>query len=143
METEVRALFDRYERVVRDALAGRIDKEETAALYAAEVIAASPAGVRSGRNDETFRQVLAQGYEHYRAIGTREMRIRALRITPIDAHHCLARVAWRAVYARDDLPETAVDFDVHYLVQVLDGAARVFGWVAGDEEAALRRHGIL
>ena len=71
METEVRALFDRYERVVRDALAGRIDKEETAALYAAEVIAASPAGVRSGRNDETFRQVLAQGYEHYRAIGTR------------------------------------------------------------------------
>ncbi|MEI2807839.1 nuclear transport factor 2 family protein [Albidovulum sp.] len=143
METEVRALFDRYERVVRDALAGRIDKEETAALYAAEVIAASPAGVRSGRNDETFRQVLAQGYEHYRAIGTREMRIRALRITPIDAHHCLAHVAWRALYARDDLPETAVDFDVHYLVQVLDGAARVFGWVAGDEEAALRQHGVV
>jgi hypothetical protein len=143
METEVRALFDRYERVVRDALAGRIDKEETAALYAAEVIAASPAGVRSGRNDETFRQVLAQGYEHYRAIGTRAMRIRALRITPIDAHHCLAHVAWRALYARDDLPETAVDFDVHYLVQVLDGAARVFGWVAGDEEAALRQHGVV
>ncbi len=143
METAVRALFERYERVVRDALAGRIDPEGTAALYAPEVIAASPAGVRSGRNDETFRQVLAQGYEHYRAIGTREMRIRALRITPIDAHHCLAHVAWRAVYARDGPAETAVDFDVHYLVQVLDGAARVFGWVAGDEEAALRQHGIV
>lgn len=143
MESAVRKLFDRYERVVRDALAGRSDPEGTAALYAAEVIAASPAGVRSGRNDETFRQVLAQGYEHYRAIGTREMRIRELRITPIDAHHCLAHVAWRAVYARDDLPETAVDFDVHYLVQVLDGTARVFGWVAGDEEAALRRRGIV
>lgn len=143
MESAVRKLFDRYERVVRDALAGRIDPEGTAALYAAEVIAASPAGVRSGRNDGTFRQVLAQGYEHYRAIGTREMRIRELRITPIDAHHCLAHVAWRAVYARDDLPETAVDFDVHYLVQVLDGTARVFGWVAGDEEAALRRRGIV
>ena len=143
METAVRTLFDRYARVVRDALAGRIDPEETAALYATEMIAASPAGVRSGRNDEAFRQVLAQGYDRYRAIGTREMRIRDLRITPINAHHCLVRVAWRAVYARDDLAETAVDFDVHYLVQVLDGTARVFGWVAGDEEATLRRLGIV
>lgn len=143
METEVRELFDRYECVVRDALAGRIDPEEAAALYAPEVIAASPAGVRAGRNDAAFRQALEQGFARYRTIGTREMRLRHLRLSPIDAQHCLAHAGWRAVYARDDLPETTVDFDVHYLVQVLDGAARVFGWVTGDEEAALRRHGIL
>ena len=41
------------------------------------------------------------------------------------------------------LPETVLDFDVHYLVQVLEGIARVFGWIAGDEEAVLKRHGII
>jgi hypothetical protein len=86
---------------------------------------------------------MAQGYAHYRAIGTREMRIRSVRISPIDENHCVAHVAWTAIYARNDRPETAIDFDVHYLVQVLDGEAKVFGWVSGDETALLRQHGIV
>ncbi len=36
----------------------------------------------------------------------------------------MAHVAWTATYDRKDLPETAIDFDVHYLVQVLDGEAK-------------------
>ena len=35
-----------------------------------------------------------------------------------------------------------IDFDVHYLVQKLDGEAKVFGWVSGDEQALLKKHGI-
>jgi len=37
----------------------------------------------------------------------------------------------------------ALDFDVHYLVQALEGEAKVFGWVLGDEQALLREHGII
>lgn len=143
MDTAVRQLFERYERLFGQALAGEVDMAEIAALYASDFIAASPAGVRSGSNDEQLRQVMAQGYAHYRDIGTRAMRIRGIRISPIDEHHCVAHVAWTATYARHDLAETAVDFEVHYLVQVLDGVGKVFGWVSGDEQALLKQRGIV
>ena len=56
--------------------------------------------------------------------------------------HCVAHVAWTATYSRKDRPDVAIDFDVHYFVQKLDGPPRVFGWVSGDESALLREHGI-
>jgi hypothetical protein len=86
---------------------------------------------------------MAQGYAQYRAIGTRDMRIRHLHRTPIDAHHCIARVSWAATYARADLAATTIEFEVHYLVQILNGEARVFGWISGDEQALLRQRGIV
>lgn len=96
METSVRKLFERYERVFNAALHRDIDMDDVAALYAAEFVAASPAGVRTGKNDEQLKQVMIQGYAHYRSIGTKEMRNRGLRISPMDEHHCVAHVAWRA-----------------------------------------------
>ena len=143
METVVRRLFARYERFFRQSLAGEIDMDEVASLYASDFIAASPAGVMSGKNDDQFRRVMAQGYAHYRAIGTKEMRLRHVRLSAIDDCHCVAHVAWTATYARKDQPDTAIDFDVHYLVQILDGEAKVFGWVSGDEQALLKQHCIV
>lgn len=143
MEASVRALFDRYERAFRRALEDKADMTEVAGFYAAEFIAASPAGVATGRNDEQLISAISQGYAHYRSIGTTDMRVRSLRITSIDAHHCLAHVAWTATYARAKGPETRIDFDVHYLVQKLAGDPSIFGWVSGDEQAVLRQHGII
>lgn len=143
MEAGVRKLFERYERFFNRSLRGDMDKEELAALYAPEFIAASPAGVMTGKNDDRLRQVMVQGYAHYRAIGTRAMRIRDVRIAPLDDRHCVAHVAWTAAYARAGRPDAAIDFDVHYLVQQLDGEPKVFGWVSGDEQALLREHGIV
>jgi hypothetical protein len=143
MESSVRKLFERYERFFNRSLAGDMDMDEVAALYAPEFIAATPAGVMTGKNDDQLRQTMKQGYEHYRAIGTKEMRIRDVRLSPIDDHHCVAHVAWTATYARKDKPDIAIDFDVHYLVQKLDGEPKVFGWVSGDEEALLRKHGVI
>jgi hypothetical protein len=51
-------------------------------------------------------------------------------------------VAWTGVYNRKEQPDIAIDFDVHYLVQKLDGDPRIFGWVSGDEQALLKKHGI-
>jgi hypothetical protein len=143
METSVRTLFERYERVFNAALHGDVDMDDVAALYAADFIAASPAGVMTGKNDEQLKQVMAQGYARYRAIGTKEMRIRGLRISPMDEHHCVAHVAWRATYVRKDRPGVTIDFDVHYLVQQLGAEPKVFGWVSGDEQALLKEHGLL
>jgi len=143
MESSVRAFFERYERLFNQSLGGPADMDAIAALYATAFIAASPAGVTTGKNDQHLGQVMAEGYERYRAIGTKEMRIRHIRLSPIDGHHCMAHVAWTAIYARKDRPDISIDFDVHYFVQMLDGEPKVFGWVSGDEQALLKQHGII
>ena len=143
LEISVREFLERYARFFNGALAGTVGTDELADLYAAEFIAAGPAGVMTGKNDERLEQVMAQGYARYRALGTKAMRIRDVRITPIDERHCLAHVAWTATYARSDRTDLAIEFDVHYLIQILNGTPKVFGWVAGDEEALLREHGIV
>jgi hypothetical protein len=55
----------------------------------------------------------------------------------------VAHLGWTATYARKDQPDIAIDFDVHYLVQTLDEMPKVFGWVSGDEQELLRKHGII
>jgi hypothetical protein len=143
MESSVRKLFERYERFFKQSLGGDIDMDEVASLSASDVIAASPAGIMTGKNDDQLKQVMAQGYAHYRAIGTKEMRMRNVSVSSIDEHHCVAHVAWTATYARQGQADTAIDFDVHYLVQKLDGEPKIFRWVSGDEQALLRKHGII
>jgi len=142
MEAAVKKLFERYESLFNRALQGETDMEAIGSLYASDVIGASPLGVMCSRNDDGFLQFMEQGYGHYRAIGTKEMRLRDVAITPIDEHHCLSRVAWAAVYAREGRPDAVIDFDINYLVQKLEGEAKVFGWITGDEQALLREHGI-
>jgi hypothetical protein len=143
MEEIVRKLFERYEHFFKQSLAGDVNKDEIEALYASEFIAASPAGVITGKNDNKLKQIMAQGYEHYRAIGTKEMRIRNIHLSSIDERHCVAHVTWTATYTRKDQPDVAIDFDVHYLVQILGSEAKVFGWVSGDEQSLLKKHGII
>ncbi len=147
MEQAVRELFARYEAFFRKALAGEMDaaqmRAEARRLYAPAFVGATPAGVVSGRMGAKFLRGMAEGYEHYRRIGTRKMKIRHLRVEPVDEWHAMAHVGWAATYARDDLAETKIDFEVHYLVQVLDGKARIFGWMSGDEEAVLKSHGAI
>jgi hypothetical protein len=142
-EASIRKFFERYENCFNQALAGSSDMAEVARLYASDFIAASPAGVVAGKNDAQLKQVMAQGYARYRTLGTKAMRIRNVRLSALDALHCVAHVAWTATYARKDKPDLALDFDVHYFVQELNGELKVFGWVAGDEEALLRKHDII
>jgi hypothetical protein len=143
MQSSEMRFFRRYESFFNRSLGGDMDGDEVAALYASEFIAASPAGVMTGKNDDQLKQVMAQGYARYRALGTKEMRIRNVRLSAIDDHHCVAHVAWTAIYARKDQPDVAIDFDVHYFVQKLEGEPKVFGWVSGDEQALLKKHGII
>ena len=143
MENSVTWFFERYERFFNQSLGGDIDMDEVAALYASELTAASPDGVTTLKNDDHLRQVMAQGYTRYRAMGTKAMRMRDVQLSPIDDHHCVAHVAWTATYACKDQPDVAINFDVHYFVQKLDEEPKVVGWVSGDEQSLLKKHGIL
>ena len=141
MEQAVADLFARYEHLFAESLADPARAGDMEPLYTSDVLAASQQGVVAGKTRD-FLGALAQGFERYRAQGLRQMRVSSLRIVPIDEGHCLAHVGWNARYERDDLPSTTISFEVHYLVQLRQGEARVFAWIAGDEEAALREHGV-
>ena len=143
METSVRKFFERYESVFNRSLTGEVDMDEVAALYASEFIAATPAGVTTGKNDDQLKHVMAQGYARYRAIGTKAMRMRSVSLSRIDDQHCMAHGAWTATYARKDEPDVAIEFDLHYFVPKLDDEPKVFGWMSGDEQALLKKHGII
>ncbi|MFT3718218.1 nuclear transport factor 2 family protein [Pseudorhodoferax sp.] len=142
-EERIHEFFERYRDRFRQGLHNAADLDDVASAYASAFVAASPAGVMAGRNDEPLKQAMREGFERYRRIGTKDMDLRGVRIHPIDEHHCLAHVAWTATYDRGAAPDVAIDFDVHYLVQLHDGEPRIFGWVSGDEQALLRQHGIL
>lgn len=139
MKTAVRNLFARYQRCFNRALDGDVDLDEGTSFCASAFIAASPAG----RADDQLGPFMEQGYERYRATGTKEMRLRDVRLSPMDQHHCVAHVAWRAAYSRQDAPDIPIDFDGHYFVQKLNGEPTIFGWVAGDEQALLKKSGII
>lgn len=143
MEMTIKDLFERYQTLFRAALAGQADMDQVVSSYTDAFIAASPAGVSVGRNDEQLKQMMRQGFENYRRIGTKDMRLRDVRVVPIDEHHCLAHVAWTAVYDRGGEPDISIDFEVHYLVQQLEDTPKIFGWVSGDEQAILKQHGII
>jgi hypothetical protein len=142
MQKIVRKLFEQYEQLMRKSLGGEVDLDAAASVYASAFIAVSPAGIKTGTNDEHLKQGIRQGYDYYRAIGTKEMRVRNVGISAIDEHHCVAHVAWRAIYARKGQSDLPIDFDVHYLVQQLDGSPKIFGWISRDEQALLKKHGI-
>lgn len=72
METSVRKFFERYESFFNQSLGGDIDMDGVASLYASDFIAASPAGVMTGKNENQLKQVMAQGYARYRAIERRK-----------------------------------------------------------------------
>ncbi|MQW85902.1 hypothetical protein [Sinorhizobium saheli] len=142
MEETIRHFFARYEAMANRVLTQQMDVGETTFAFASDFIAASPAGVMTGKNDESLKASMDKGYARYRAIGTRELRIRKLAITPIDQLHCLVRVDWRSVFDGRDEPDVTIDFDVHYFVQMRNGEPKIFGWVSGDEDAVLKEHGI-
>lgn len=142
-DESIKEFFSRYERFFMQSLSGEVDANEMSLLYAQEFIAASPVGVMTGKNDAQFEQVLVQGYEQYRKIGTNGMSVRSVRTSPIDKLHCMAHVAWTATYSTADRQDIAIDFEVHYLVQELEGKPQIFGWIAGDEQKLLKEYGVI
>jgi hypothetical protein len=142
MQQSIADLFERYERQTNAGLDGKPDLKAIGDLYTDAFLGASPLGIMTGKKDDEFMKVMAAGFAHNREIGTQRMDVLTVRVEPIDALHALAHVDWRATYNVQGTKKT-IDFTNVYLTRVENGRARVFGWITGDEDAELRKQGIV
>jgi hypothetical protein len=120
-----------------------VDVEATAEAFAECFIGANPLGVACGKNDEQFRAQIPKGLEFYRSIGTNAMKIEALTVTPLDDHHAMVKIHWQAFYVKKNGSNLTIDFEVIYLVQILNDKPKIFGYITGDEQKAYRDHELL
>ncbi len=130
----------RFARAIADP--PEIDVEATANAFADCFVAATPRGVACGRNDETLRTQIPQGYAFYRRIGITSMAVTTLAPSQLDERHWGVRVGWAAAYD-NALKSGEVEFEVIYLLQMTGAGPKIFAYITGDEEGELRRLGLL
>jgi len=142
-KADVQKFFKAYEKVYNDAIAGHVDMDDFGAMYSSGFVSVTPAGVMAGENGVQFRDIMKKGFEAYRAMGSKTMTCKDVSVTPIDQDRCVAKVEWSGGYERKDKSPVTIDFEVDYLVERRDGSLKVFGWIAGDEQAEFKKHGLL
>lgn len=115
-----------------------------AAVFADYFVSVNPSGVAGAENNEAFRQQIPVNNDFYRNIGTVSMDIRSMDITWLDGLHATVKVFWTSEYKRKkDGALEIIDFEGIYLAQVKGGEPKIFAYISGDEQDALRAHGII
>lgn len=140
-EALIRLFFKAYAARMNAALADpkRLDGKAMRAAFADYFVGADPNGVRGGKNGLLFRLMLPRGIRYYRKIGTIAMDLGEVRVTNLDDHHAMVHVDWTARYKGGK----AIAFTNIYLLQLRDGAAKIFAWITGDERQALKCAGVI
>jgi hypothetical protein len=136
------AWFEEYAGLYNAALEGRLDVRAVRDRFTPCFLGAGPSGVRCGRNGLLFSLVLRRGYAFYRRIGTRRMRVAGVEAAELYDGHDRVRVSWEADYVRPDGSELTIPFDTLYLLR-REGGPKIFAFIAGDEMALYRRHGLV
>lgn len=146
METRKRIIrfFDAYAERLNQALTGHdVDVETAAAAFADCFIEASPLGIVLGKNDDSFRKAIPKGYDFYRKIGTKAMRILSTDVLLLDEFHSLARVRWKAFYEPVGGTAKEIAFEVLYLLQHIGSSPRIFAYITGNEQKVLQENGLI
>jgi hypothetical protein len=71
------------------------------------------------------------------------MTAKRVETTPIDANHTLAKVLYCADYVKPDGSPLKIEFDITYFLDTSRVKPKIFGFVAGDEMALYRQHGLI
>src|SRR5690349_2974989 len=115
-KADVQEFFKTYEKVYNDAIAGNADMDNFGEMYSSGFVSVTPAGVMAGENGEQFRNIMKNGFEPYRAMGSKTMTCKDVSVTAIDQDRCVAKVQWSGEYERKDKSTVIIDFEVDYLV---------------------------
>jgi hypothetical protein len=142
-ENMVRPFFYAYANHMNNSLLKEIESEAITGAFSDYFVGASPAGVLGGSNDERFRQVIEEGVRFYKRIGVRSMNVLSCDVAILDEYHAMATIGWQCVYEKPPANSGEILFTVRYLVQQLDKAVRIFAYITGDEQKALREKGLV
>jgi hypothetical protein len=136
--------FRGYAAAYERSLGERVDVAAIRACFAEGFVAASLQGpVQAGLNDEAFARTLQAAYGFYRAIGTRSMSVERVEVSPVCPNHDRVRVFYRAGYRKPDGSPLTIRFDVVYLLQRRGEGPKIYAFIAGDEIALYRQHGLV
>ena len=137
------AFFNAYAQRFNDALQGKpYSIEGITAAFADSFIESSPVGVIANTNDEKFSAMVPKGYEFYKSIGTTGITIKSKEITLLDNLHSMVRVGWKSDYERKDCSAVSIEFDIIYFLTEAGGEPKIFSYIAGDEEKAIKDNGL-
>jgi hypothetical protein len=143
---KVEVFFKRYATTYARALADKpgVDKAVSDA-FADYFVESGPGGVHGARNGMVFRFMARRGFNRYREIGVQSMAVARLEVTPLqDGRHAMAEVTWDSrTRRRSDERMVRIVFAHTYFLTLVSGKPRIFAYVATDEEAILKRHGLI
>lgn len=143
-EPDYESFFHDYVEVFNRSITEAVDVEAIRASYAEYFVSATVGGlVQGGANDGKYADVLKQGAEFYRALGLQRMVVVKVEAASIDDGHDLVRPFFRADYERKDGKAVSIEFDVAYMIQRRDDGPKIFAFVAGDEMALYKKHGLV
>ncbi len=142
---EIKTFFDQYIVRMNRALATspKIDIDGMLSAFFDFFIEATPKEVRYQKNDEQLRTQLRDSVDFYRKIGTKSMNIRELETIMLDSVHSIVKVRWSAFYMKKEGETLTLYFNVTYLLRVVEGVIKIFGYIAGDEQKLYKENGLL
>lgn len=139
----INVFLSEYETEFNMAFHGDPDIETTARLFAEHFVEVNAEGIISRKNDDDFRKYITEKYAFYKDIGLKEMRIVSRDISMLNDMHGMDKVKWRATYETKEGKREELEFEVIYLVQVINGDPRIFAYITGDENRALKEKGLI
>ncbi|RYD72232.1 MAG: hypothetical protein EOP53_22285 [Sphingobacteriales bacterium] len=143
MKEQVSHFFDEYAGRFNDGItSGKPDIEAIKKCFADYFVESSPVGVMGGQNDESFEEKIPQGYKYYSKIGITAMNIISKDIKVIDEFHAMATIQWSSAYHKENGDKGLIGFEVTYFVNTKEGI-KIFAYITGDEQAALKEHGLI
>lgn len=140
---QIEEFFSDYEKHFNDAMTGEGNVDQNISNAFAECfVESSPAGIMCGKNDEGFAAKINDGFEFYKSIGSKAMNIISKEVTLLDDVHAMAKIYWRYSYEKDE-KKGSIDFNAFYLVNTVNEEPRIFAYIAGDEQKALKSSGLV
>lgn len=140
---QINAFFDEYENRFNRSLQGETtDLKAAAGSFTECFMESSPLGVICGKNDKDFEKKMEQGYAFYKSIGTTGMYITNRQMQVLDDFHTMCKVSWK-YKAEKEGKQVDIDFMVIYLLQTMNDTVKIFAYITGDEQKALKDKGLL
>ena len=127
--TSLKQFFARYEEG-----ANTFDPDLVTSQFAESFMGAGPSGVLCGRNDQEFREAIAQREEFFRQIGFRSARVLDVVETPVDECYTMAKVHWHMAFEKEPGNLLEFKFFITYFLYDPGSGPKVVFYISHDDE---------